>query len=268
MTVPGGIFTMGGDSAANGAATAQPSVSVRGFLLDRYEVTVGRFRQFWQASPTAHPGVASGGVDYRSGTTTARMPWVGPVQAESELTGASCNWSTSPPMREGHPINCVDWFTAQAFCVWDGGRLPTEAEWEIAARSTDGRVFPWGSAEDYTRACASRPSTRTSTCAEEDTAFMSGVSRDGAWHLVGNVWEWTADNYGAYAASGSADPCGNRAGLSNPIRNSSATGFRVFRGGSWFDYGGAAYLRSASRGIDTPAVRDNDLGFRCARDTP
>ncbi len=268
VAVPGGTFTMGGDGAANGAATAQLGVSVRGFLLDRYEVTVGRFRQFWQANPTAHPGVASGGVDYRSGTTTVRVPWMGPVQAESELTVYSgCNWSMSPAMREGHPINCVDWYTAQAFCVWDGGRLPTEAEWEIAARSTDGRVFPWGSAEDYTRACVSLPSSRTSTCVEEDTAFVAGASRDGVWHLVGNVWEWTADNYSAYAATGSADPCGNRALLSNPICNSSATGDRVVRGGSWY-YGVAASLRSASRGFYAPAYRYDIVGFRCARDTP
>ena len=276
----GGPFTLGGDSMANDASTAQPGVSVGRFALDRYEVTVARFRRYWEAG---HPGV-TGGVLYPGETAAGvTVPWSGPmsvtgpsVRDTSTASPNFCNWTVSASDREGHPINCVDWYTAQAFCVWDGGllstngqtgRLPTEAEWEFAARGTEGRPWPWGTTMIASQACWDRcrnyPTDCLGTCLEEDASFAAGATPSGVRHMVGNVWEWTADNYGSYSAMTSSDPCINRSGRQNPVCNSSATGNRVVRGGSWLNID-VADLRSASRLYGTPVGRYYYLGFRCA----
>jgi formylglycine-generating enzyme required for sulfatase activity len=280
----GGPFTLGSDSMAYGASTAQPGVSVGRFALDRYEVTVARFRRYWEAG---HPGV-TGGVLYPGETTAGvNVPWNGPVvdpvvrnpgAASPNEWQRFCNWTVSATDRESHPINCVDWYTAQAFCVWDGGllstngqtgRLPTEAEWEFAARGTEGRPWPWGTTMIASQACWNRcptyPTDCLGTCVEEDAAFAAGATPAGVRHMVGNVWEWTADNYGPYSTTTSSDPCINRSGRQNPICNNSATGGRVIRGGSWSIFDVVANLRSASRDvIGAPVYRNDNRGFRCA----
>jgi formylglycine-generating enzyme required for sulfatase activity len=256
VRVTGGTFTMGEGSPAFQASPVQPNTTVGNFALDAYEVTVARFRR-WVAAGRPVP---SGPVMYRGGA----VPFEGTVNTDPELD-CEGSYSNYPRMdRENHPMNCVNWATAQAFCVWDGGRLPTQAEWEFAARGPSGRIYPWGSVgPDDTLTCWSRSEMlRTSTC---PVGMFTAGSVGGIHDLAGNVWEWNADWFAGYTTSGMG--CWIGASTTNALCNNRATGYRMIRGGSWY-YDDAAGLRSASRLVSTPAFRSDDVGFRCARDMP
>ncbi len=263
VNVPGGTLTLGGDSMAQNAMAAQTDVTVRGFVMDRYPVTVARFRRFWNAG---RPGIPGGRVAYRSGIDgSVLVPWSGPVTEPA--TTSDCNWGVTLGVRENHPINCVDWYTAQAFCVWDGGHLPTEAEWELAARTTDGRIWPWGNNADNTRICALLTTMRTSTCAVDGQAFMAGASPQTIMHLVGNVSEWAADNWSEYDGTGSGNACAGRSMLTNPVCTGSGgdNAARVLRGGAW-SHAVTSGFRSVSRVFESPTASGAGIGFRCVRD--
>ncbi|MBI5529083.1 MAG: SUMF1/EgtB/PvdO family nonheme iron enzyme, partial [Deltaproteobacteria bacterium] len=214
-TVPAGSFQMGCNSAVDtecdGDENPYHAVSVPAFKVDKYELTVGEY----QACVDAGGCTAAG-------------------------TGGSCNYGVSG--RDSHPINCVDWTQAKAYCTWAGKRLPTEAEWEKAARGTDGRKYPWGNdALDCDHAVHS-----VSPCSNSSTAPVgskpAGVSPYGAEDMVGNVWEWVEDwyhdSYTGAPADGSAwvTPTGT---------------YRVLRGGSWGG-DGAGGLRASDRDWSTP----------------
>ena len=224
-----------GDDVATSGSPVQSSITVSTFMLDRYEVTVARFRRY----------VAS------SGSSTGFM------------AGGSCNWSAEPGAREGHPMNCVDWQTAMNFCRWDslGGTLPSESQWEYAARGPLNRPWPWGGmASDRPdgRICGG---PRSSICLEEDPSFAGGAtpSPESVWHLVGNVWEWTVDYFAGYSDM----RCWGGAARTDPVCMNSASGDRSIRGGSW-SYLVPSDLRSGARNSLEPARRNDDVGFRCA----
>lgn len=256
VTFSGGSFTMGGDTTALSDTPAQTSITVSGFTLDAYEVTVSRFRRFWSAG---HPMPPGGSVQYPGGT----VAWGGMV-TEPALADGQCTWSEMPDTLEAHPINCVDWNTAQAFCVWDGGRLPTEAEWEYAARGNTesglaaGRAYPWG-ATDPT-AC---DRAEWDDCSGDDDTATTRVGdfapTGGVYDLAGNVYEWTADWYADYTNA----QCWNGVPQMDPVCNVSTSQVRGIRGGSW--YSDIAYLRGASRSDEPPATQTSLVGFRCAR---
>jgi len=146
--------------------------------------------------------------------------------------------------RGRHPMNCVDWKQASSFCKAQGKRLPSEAEWEWAARSGDAaRKFPWGDDapnEPEYRACWSggTEGTREGTCSVG--SFPRGNGRYGHKDLSGNVWEWTSSEFDAESPS------------------------RVVRGGGWVD-NEASWLSASTRNGDAPSDRDDSIGFRCAR---
>ncbi len=246
--------------------------TVSDFYLDRFEVTVGRFRKFvdagkgTQADPPAdgdgaHPLISGSGWDEAWNTY---LP-ADTVALKDAVTCSSSyeTWTDDPDENETLPINCVSWYEAFAFCAWDEGRLPTEAEWNYAAAGGgQQRYYPWsaeyppGSTDiDYDHAVYDCMGDGVGGCSFSDIlAVGSRPLGDGRWDqadLGGSMWEWNLDRGATYPM-----PCDNCANLNS-------TDQRSRRGGSWGN--GADELRAAKRGGLDPADRGSTLGVRCAR---
>jgi formylglycine-generating enzyme required for sulfatase activity len=156
--------------------------------------------------------------------------------------------------RDDHPMVRVSWHDAQAYAHWAGVRLPTEAEWEKAARGTDGRKYPWGNRWDASRLQCSMDDWGDARGTAPAGAYPKGASPCGALDMAGNVWEWTADWYelGYYAHAPKRDPKGPLTGTR-----------RVLRGGCWY-LRGSDVFRAAYRSHEDPYGKRNYYGFRCA----
>jgi len=227
----------------------QRSVYLDAYYIYKTEVTVAQYRRFCQAT----------------GRQMAPEP--------------SWGW------QDAHPIVNVTWADATAYADWAGVALPTEAQWEKAARGTDGRLYPWGNAWP--------PPVKAGNFADEackrsgeymggwtfidgyddgyaETApvgsFPAGASPYGVLDMAGNVWEWCADWYDPsyYKTAPTRNPSGAPAGVASEVLPGVAVTGRVVRGGSW-PPGGPRYFRCASRLSCGPADRADDCGFRCAR---
>lgn len=273
--VAGGTFYRGRDAAndPNSGDLSSPA-TIGSFRLDRYEVTVGRFRAFVQAGlgTQASPPPAGAGAHARIAGSGWDPSWrTNLVATTSALTAAvKCNatfqtWTDAPGANEARPMNCVTWYEAMAFCAWDGGALPTEAEWSYtAAGGAEQRAYPWSSPAssltvDGTRASyvdgASCVGDGMPGCALTDLVPVgSKPAGDGRWgqaDLVGNVSEWMLDAFDVYPR-----PCTDCASLA-------AASERVVRGGN---FGQAAfYMRMVSRSAVAPTTRSHATGLRCAR---
>ena len=211
VRIPAGTFQMGSPEG-EGEENEHPQhpVTVKSFCMENTEVTVDAYEACVSA-----------------GTCTA-------VRGRDQ----SCN--TGKQGRGNHPVNCVDWDQSDAYCKWSGGRLPTEEEWEYAARGTDGRKYPWGDGAPAQQLCWTR---YDSTCAV--ASFASGASPFGVMDMAGNVAEWTASVYCDYSGTNCADTS------------------RVSRGGSWGNKDGS-WVRAALRDRNGITFRNDRLGFRCA----
>lgn len=258
---PGGC-TSGCPSGLTCGASEQPehSATVSAFALDKYEVTVGRFRKFVAAYPGSRPAAGAGANPSIGSTTSWQSGWDASLPADQAtlIANVSCHstyqtWTDAAGANETKAINCVSWYEAFAFCIWDGGWLPTEAEWEYAAAGgSDNRLYPWGSAApDCTLANMSGCGAAVKVAGNAP----SGAGRWGHLDLAGNVYEWAFDWYSSNFYTSSA--------VTNVV-NLTATSSRVMRCGSFFD-GPASSLRSASRYYGTPAGHYSDIGLRCAR---
>ncbi|HEY3353933.1 MAG TPA: SUMF1/EgtB/PvdO family nonheme iron enzyme [Polyangia bacterium] len=225
--VPAGKLLMG-SAADAGQADERPAheVQLDAFELDLHEVTVARYGVCVAAGRCAAPGAGTG-----------------------------CNAGADG--RGEHPANCVDWNQAAVYCAWAAKRLPTEAEWERAARGDEARPYPWGNeAPSCARAVISDGGHG---CGRDATwpvgSKPSGASPFGVHDLSGNVWEWVADWYDReyYAKSPPRSPPGPAVGKT-----------RVLRGGGFTD-ATPGNLRAANRDHAPPGSRSRLLGFRCAR---
>jgi formylglycine-generating enzyme required for sulfatase activity len=257
--VPAGTFNRSND--------ADYPATLSDFRLDTYEITVGRFRKFWNAYPGNLPAEGSGknpnnpsdpGWDATWNTSSL------PASQAALTTNISCDgtlqtWTAS---NDNLPMNCIDWYEAEAFCIWDGGRLPTEAEWNYAAAGgTAQRAYPWGSTAPGANANLTIYGcyfpTGSGSCSgiiniARVGSIPAGNGLYGQADLAGSVFEWAQDWYDIPYTN----PC-------NDCAHTTVVSDRVIRGGGWSNV--ASYLLSSDRGLATPSYRFNDTGARCAR---
>jgi formylglycine-generating enzyme required for sulfatase activity len=224
--VPAGNFSMGSNDST---ADEQPvhTVDLDAYWIDRTEVTNGMYSLCVEAGDCQRPKKNNSNTHYNY---------------------------YSDPLYANYPVIFVNWNDAQKYCSWAGRRLPTEAEWERAARGTDGRTYPWGNGSPSNSLLNfNNPMGDTTGVG----SYSSGASPYGVLDMAGNVSEWVADWYdvGYYGSSPSSNPTGPATGQ-----------YRVLRGGSW--YSDEYLIRSADRHWLEPDKWDLLVGFRCALASP
>jgi formylglycine-generating enzyme required for sulfatase activity len=265
IKIDGGEFFMGSsDPRALENEKPAHSVTLSPYCIDRTEVTVAAYKA------CSDPGKCSpaGKENFFNGFDDLKGDAKG-------VLNSLCNIS-EPSGKAQHPINCVDWEQAANYCMKLGGRLPTEAEWEYAARGPDGRAYPWGDEAPSARfinACGTEctswgkknhldgVATFAPMYKEDDKfattapvgSFPDGKSRYGLVDVVGNVWEWTGDFYAEYTKDAQKDPVGPKGGEEG----------RVARGGAW-NGSDPSWVRPTFRFHFPPANRSYGVGFRCA----
>ena len=256
IAIPSGSFEMGSNEPYVGQ-TPIHKVTLSAYRIDRDEVTAAHYAECVAAGKCAS-------------ATSINGTWAD--AAEQALWNPFCNLKRKGG--ELHPMNCVDHAQATAFCGWAGKRLPTEAEWEYAARGSDGRMYPWGNEAPTVKLVNACDSTCKAEIGKsrgwgklfaEDDGFVGtapvgslpdGKSPAGLHDMSGNVWEWVADGHDMsfYGKSPERDPKGPTA-----VKN------RVTRGGSWNDFD-PKFLRATVRPGFGPDNRFANVGFRCAKD--
>lgn len=233
VLIPVGEFMMGSPDG-EGSQDEHPhhQVMLDAFYMDKFEVTVARYAEFVRATGWAKP---------------------------EDLDQADSN-------RHGNlPVVAIDWDDANSYCEWAGKRLPTEAEWEKAARGADGRIYPWGNEQPTAR--LANFSERLSHAKVDNVyeerlvpvdSYEAGKSPYGLHHMAGNVSEWVADWYDEayYKNSPERNPKGPFPFFGE---------YRAFRGGSWTNE--PVNVRSAFRYRLSPVARLDLIGFRCALDS-
>jgi formylglycine-generating enzyme required for sulfatase activity len=240
-------------------------VSLDLFCIDLHEVTAAEYKECSDKGECKRPEV-NPNWPKTAGTTDAEHEKKRVAYAELCTFGK--------PGFENHPINCVNWAMADRYCKWQKKRLPTEAEWEYAARGSDGRKFPWGDDEGaaghmnaggkefsaWERAAGLKPSDQLYPIDDGFPAtapigsFPKGKTKYGADDFVGNVWEWTADWFETYKPDEVVNPKGATAGERKAMR------------GGGFNGGNILWLNPAFRFHQVPEATQPSIGFRCAKE--
>ena len=252
IVVPGGSFDRANDDAY--------PATVSDFRLDKYEVTVGRFRKFVDAYPGSRPDEGAGtNPNNPSDPGFTAVPAL-PDDRAGLLADATCGdgdptWTDTPGDNESLPINCLRWSIAYAFCIWDGGRLPTEAEWNYAAAGGgEQRPYPWSSSPtDLTISAtyANYNTTADSSALDVGSKSPLGDSRWGHSDLAGNLREFVQDTSNTYTV-----PCVD-------CRSQGGSTVAIVRGGGFYDPAGE--LLTSARNSTTLAGENYGFGMRCAR---
>jgi formylglycine-generating enzyme required for sulfatase activity len=237
VLVPGGEFTMG--RAGENASMTEHQVNLDNFYIDRYEITNQLFAQFMNALG-----------NQLVGSEEHQVTWYDDSSPDAHITQEDGVWIVEPGY-EQIPVNEVTWYGAAAFCDWRGASLPSEAQWEKAARGTDGLLYPWGDELDCDhanyRACGVGEAVAV-------TEYPLGVSPYGVFNMAGNVAEWTNDFFGWYYYT--------EGPYENPTGPESGT-VMSSRGGSWYSTG--TYLQAFYRNCEFhPYDTFGNVGFRCA----
>jgi formylglycine-generating enzyme required for sulfatase activity len=219
VQVPAGEFIMGSNERWDDEAPEHIS-STDAFYIDLNEVTNTDYKKFVRATQKVSP-----------------FHW-----PEGSI----------PKGKENHPVVYVSWFDANEYCSWAGKRLPTEQEWEKAARGEEGLIYPWGN--EWSLDKSNNP-YKNSTGTEPVGTYPQGRSPYGLYDISGNVWEWVDSYYLPHPG--------------NPVtRAEYGKDKRVLKGGSWFDclsYGCGLSAPTFNRSFFTPEVKNNSFGFRCAK---
>lgn len=244
------------NSASLPTAVSSPPTHPRGrdgmVLLAGASFQMGSNRGRENEKPVHTVEVSSFWMDTTPVTTQAYRACVDARKCTSPDMGDFCNWGKED--RENHPINCVSWEQATDYCRWVGKRLPTEEEWEFAARGPNSRTYPWGEAQPSNQLCWNGQgntlgeSHRKSTCPVG--SFPAGDTPTGLKDMGGNVFEWTSSVNCPYTKSGyDIERC---------------TTVRSHRGGSWMDPD-SFWVRGATRDESAAFVRGSSIGFRCVQ---
>jgi formylglycine-generating enzyme required for sulfatase activity len=225
IRIPAGEFIMGTDERLSDEGP-QHTVFLKDYFIDKFEVTNLQYKKFIDATRRKSPS-----------------------HFENR---------TYPDGKADHPVTFVSWDDANAYCEWAGKRLPTDEEWEKAARGTDGRMFPWGN--KFALDKANMPLRWQELKQDGDTspvgAFPAGVSPYGVFDMSGNVWEWTSSWYEAYP------------GNTHRSENYGKI-YKTLKGGSWWDcsfYKCGISAPSFNRSFFISGTKNKSFGFRCAKD--
>jgi formylglycine-generating enzyme len=293
LPVPGGTFFRTYANAGGGPTGEADPATLSPFRLDKYAVTVGRFRAFVNAALPADggagwlplagsgkhvhlnagsglvdvgaSGTADAGVAYEPGWLPSDSVQVAPTNQNLACSGGQYDtWTDTPGAQENLPINCLNSWEAQAFCIWDGAFLPSEAEYEFAAAGgSDQREYPWGStapgtANQYAIFLCNYPNQANNYMACSDVTNIApagtptlGAGRWGQLDLEGNVVQWTLDWYASYTS-----PCTDCGDLT-------AAASRVIAGDQFYDT--PADMFPGYRYANPASYRGYNAGFRCAR---
>ena len=220
VRIPAGPFQMGSNDRHPDESPLHVVNLSSPYYIDLYEVTNAEYRDYLRATGGSSKDIWPGGE--------------------------------FPADLARHPVANVNWFEAKAYCEWRGKRLPTEAEWEKAARGTDGRMYPWGNTMDVSRANIAESHIGHTTPVG---SYPKGRSPYGLYDVAGNVWDWTEDWYKPYPGNHEPDDnYGER--------------YKVARGGGFNKctfYGCGSHAPTFNRAFFNPASRMETFGFRCAR---
>jgi serine/threonine-protein kinase len=228
----------------------------RGFYLDRHEVTVRAYRTCMEQRMCSAADHVALTPERAPGVPGVPAP---PAQADTDDVALWTRRCNEPRNATTHPVNCVDYVNAESYCRFRGRRLPTEAEWEIAARGAAGRIYAWGDEPPTCdRACFDKnedcraPAADVATCPAG--AHPADRTPEGIYDLGGNVAEWVSDGF-VFPPPGGVNPQGDPAAL-----------LKVVRGASFLD--GQDKLAATYRTAAAPVTAHVSIGFRCAMDGP
>jgi len=252
VVIPEGKFRMGLDAGEINARSAH-NVRLNTYMMDKYEVPAAEFARF--LNEKGNPEDRYFSQDNYSTIIKESSAYV--------------------PRKgfENFPANNVSWFGAYAFCQWKGKRLPTEAEWEKAARDNDGRIYPWGSSppDDLKARFNQKWEEKGLNVMVQVDALPGGASYYGLYNMAGNVWEWVDDwfkrDYCMYCPEkNKCFPCREGTPCDYcPAERPDTGNFKVMRGGSWYEEPGEYTIRSVYRYWLDPEDRFLNTGFRCAK---